>query len=251
MRTQAYAGNLRASAAAPAGRRLLAMVVIVAAALAPCGKTLAATYKWVDEKGVVHYTDKLPPEQVNKSSTVLDKQARPVKQIEPPLTGEQRAAREAEEERRKAAAKAAEESARKDRALLQSFSSAGEIELSKSRALATIDNQIASATAYMAQLTKRKADAEARRKALGDKPMPSELERELSTVDGEMRKQEELVAAKKREIAQVSARYDADYIRWRELKAISDAAAAANAERQKAADADTAPPGARPATAKK
>jgi len=29
----------------------------------------AATYKWVDEKGVVHYTDKLPPDQVDKANS--------------------------------------------------------------------------------------------------------------------------------------------------------------------------------------
>jgi hypothetical protein len=35
----------------------------------------AATYKWVDDKGVVHYTDKMPPEAVNKGSIELNKQA--------------------------------------------------------------------------------------------------------------------------------------------------------------------------------
>ena len=188
----------------------------------------AATYKWVDEKGVVHYTDKIPPEQVNKASTVLDKQARPLQKIEPPPTPEQRAAKEAEEERRKTLNKAMEEAARRDRALLQSFTSESEIELSKNRALATLDNQVISTQAYLAQLGKRKAEVEGRKKALGDKPVPETLERELTTIDAEMKKQEELIVQKKRESAQVSAKYDADYVRWRELKAISDANAAAS-----------------------
>jgi hypothetical protein len=197
-------------------------------AFGAAGAARAATYKWVDEKGVIHYTDKAPPEQIEKA-TVLDKQARPVKQIDPPLSAEQRAAKEAEEARRAAVARAAEEAARKDRALLQSFTSEGEIELSKNRALATIDNQIQSTSAYIVQLNKRKVDADARRKALGDKPVPADLEREIANVDSELKKQEDLIASKKRESAQVTARYDADAVRWRELKAQSDAAALAAA----------------------
>lgn len=201
----------------------LALAIILGVA----GNARAATYKWVDEKGVVHYTDRIPPEQVNKSSTVLDKQARPVKQIDPPPTQEQRAAKEVEEERRKTTTKAMEEAARRDRALLQSFTSESEIELSKSRALSTIESQIISTQAYIVQLNKRKSDAEARKKALGDKPVPVELERELATIESELKKQDELIVVKKKEMAQVSAKYDADYVRWRELKAISDANAAA------------------------
>ena len=63
----------------------------------------AATYKWVDEKGVVHYTDKIPPEAVNKGNVELDKQGVPVKRNDPALTPEQRRAREVEEERAAAA----------------------------------------------------------------------------------------------------------------------------------------------------
>lgn len=229
MKTMAAGRNFTAGPAAPVGARwmLLAIIAFVAGALAGTGDAHAATYKWVDEKGVVHYTDKLPTEQVNKASTVLDKQARPLKQIDPPLTPEQRAAKEAEDERKRASAKLTDEAARKDRALLQSFTSESEIELSKKRALGTIENQIQSSTAYMAQLNKRKADAESRKKALGDKPVPADLERETAAVDSELRKQEELITAKRRESAQVIARYDADAVRWRELKAISDANAAA------------------------
>jgi len=74
---------------------------LVAAALALAAPLAAAeTYKWTDDKGVVHYTDKMPAEDINKAATVLDKQARPVKHIDPPLTPEQRAVRDAEEKKK-------------------------------------------------------------------------------------------------------------------------------------------------------
>ena len=34
------------------------------------GAARGATYKWVDEKGVIHYTDKIPPEASDKGRTV-------------------------------------------------------------------------------------------------------------------------------------------------------------------------------------
>src|SRR6266545_8127134 len=71
--------------------------------------SLAATYKWVDEKGVIHYTDKLPPEEVNKANVELNKQGIPVKKTEPAPTPEQRRAKAFEEEQQKQLAKQQEE----------------------------------------------------------------------------------------------------------------------------------------------
>ena len=63
--------------------------VLLALALAsPSGVAHAATYKWVDEKGVIHYTDKMPPEEMNKGRIELNKQGVPVKATEPAPTPE-------------------------------------------------------------------------------------------------------------------------------------------------------------------
>ena len=193
----------------------------------------AATYKWVDEKGVVHYTDKIPTEAVNKGSTMLDKQARPLKKIDPALTPEQRAAREAEEENRRLAAKAQEEVARRDRALVSSYTTESEIDLARSRALGTIDAQLDSSQSYTQSLRKYRQELEVRRSKVGNGPLPPALERELETNDSELQKTAALIELKQRERAAVVARYDADKARWRELKAISDAnaSAASNAPR--------------------
>ena len=43
-------------------------------ALMPRRTPRGATYKWVDDQGVVHYTDKMPPEAINKGSIELNKQ---------------------------------------------------------------------------------------------------------------------------------------------------------------------------------
>lgn len=205
-----------------------ALAVLAAAAFAPQAR--AATYKWVDEKGVTHYTDKIPAEAVNKGSTVLDKQARPVKKIEPALTPEQIRAREADEEQKRLQAKLSEEIARRDRALIASYTTEAEIDLARTRALGTIDAQIDSAQKYVAQLRKRKDELEKRRAAIGDKAaIPVALERELEGTDNELGKQARLLDLKQAERAAVVAKYDADRMRWRELRALAEANAAAEA----------------------
>lgn len=204
--------------------------LLLAALAALPGAWAQTTYKWVDEKGVVHYTDKMPPEMINKGATVLDKQGRTVKKVDPALTAEQRAAKEAEEERQRQAARERDVVERRNRALLQSYTSEEEIDLAKSRALATLDSQIQSAEGYIVLLQKRKKEAEAKKAQLGDKPMPDLLARELTTVDIELAKQTAMVERKKQEKVVIAARYDNDRQRWRELRAISDSNAAASAE---------------------
>lgn len=183
----------------------------------------AATYKWVDEKGVVHYTDKIPSEAVNKGSTMLDKQARPVKKIEPTATAEQIRMREAEEENRRLLAKANEEIARRDRALLSSYTTEAEIDLARSRAVGTIDAQIESSVAYTLSLTKRREDLDKQKAKFTNAVIPVALERELEGNDSELEKTAALIDQKRRERAAVVARYEADKGRWRELRSIADA----------------------------
>ncbi len=202
----------------------VALALAIAGSVAPAR---AATYKWVDEKGVVHYTDKIPAEALNKGSTVLDKQARPLKKIDPAATPEQVRAREVEDENRRSSAKANEETARRARALVASYTTEAEIDLARSRSLGTIDAQIESSLAYTQALAKRREEFEKQKAKLAGKPMPPALEREFEGNDSETEKTTALIEQKRRERAGVIVRYDADKARWRELKSISDANAVA------------------------
>jgi hypothetical protein len=199
------------------------IVTVTMAALLLATTAAAATYKWVDDKGMVHYTDKMPPEAVDKGSVELNKQGLPVKRTDPAPTLEQRRAKVAEEERQRQLAREREVVDRRDRALMQSYTSEDEIDLARSRALATIDTQVQSAQAYSVQLTKRRVELEDKRKSFGDKPVPPAFEREMESIGEELAKQDALIAEKKREATAVTARYDADKARWRELRAIAQA----------------------------
>src|SRR5260370_15524175 len=88
----------------------------VCLAMAAPGAVAAGMYKWTDDKGIVHYSDQMPPEAVNKGTVVMDKQGRPVKKIEAAPTPEQQKAKEQEDDRQKAMVRLRDEQTRKDQA---------------------------------------------------------------------------------------------------------------------------------------
>jgi hypothetical protein len=211
-------------------RGVLAMVALAlasAALLAGAGSARAATYKWVDDKGVVHYTDKMPPEAVDKANVELNREGIPIKKTDKALTPEQRRANEQEAERQRQLAKQQEEVARRDRALMSSYTSEAEIDLARNRSLQTINNVVQSTIAFSEQLTKRRADAEAKKLEYKGKPMVAALDREIESIDAELARQADLIVQKKKETEIVIAKYDADKLRWRELVAAGPAAEAA------------------------
>lgn len=212
------------------GRRTalaIAVAAVAATLLLGPGVGRATTYKWVDDQGVVHYTDKVPPEAVNKGNVELNKQGVPVKKTDPALTSEQQRAKAQEEERAKQLARQQDEITRRDRALLSSFTSEGEIDLARNRSLRTIDSVVQSAMRYREQLSKRKVAIETTKKTeYSDKPLPPAMEREVESINAELARQDELIALKQRETLAVNAKYDAEKKRWRELIAAKGAESA-------------------------
>ncbi|HZI84369.1 MAG TPA: DUF4124 domain-containing protein [Casimicrobiaceae bacterium] len=205
-------------------RRLSCALALLAFGIA--WSASGATYKWTDDDGKVHYSDKAPPE-APKGATVLDKQARPVKKIEAPLSPEQIKAKSEEDERRRAEAKARDDQARKDRALMQSYTSENEIDLARDRAVSTLQAQIVSAQTFSETLLRQQKTLAVRKQTYSGKPIPIELERESVGVDAELSRQNILIRQKQEELTMVTAKYDTIKQRWHEILADKERAAAA------------------------
>ena len=218
-----------------------AAAFVAAAVFAPAASA-AGTYKWTDEQGNVHYSDKAPPEMPTKGATVLDKQGRSVKRIDPPPTPEETKAKADEDESKRIQARARDEQARKDKALMQSYTSETEIDLARNRALSTIDTQIQSAQAYSADLVRRQKELAKRKAGYGGKPAPMELQNEIDTVDGELSRQTVLIRQKQEETTLVTTKYDTIKQRWRDILADQARAAAAAAEAEASKAQNPAPP---------
>ena len=211
---------------------IVALLFAAAATLMATNPAGAATYKWVDEKGVVHYSDKMPSDAVDKASVELNTQGIPIKKTDKALSPEQRRAIEQDAERQRQAERAREEIARRDRALVASYTSEAEIDLARNRSLQTINSVVQSSQAYTEQLSKRKADVEIKKVESQGKPVVAVLDRELESIETELARQVDLIVLKKRETAAIIAKYDADKQRWRELvaaKVANDPAKSASA----------------------
>src|SRR6202171_5269431 len=187
-------------------------------ALAALPAAAAGMYKWTDDQGIVHYSDQLPADGINKGGVVIDKQGRQVKRIDAVLTPAQAKAKEAEDERQRLIAKVQEDKSRRDIALAHSYTSEGEIDFARSRALLAVESQLKSAQTYIADLTKRQQDLKKDKLAYGTKPLPPTLDNELSGLDEELARQDKVLIQRRAEITAINAKYESDKLRWREIR---------------------------------
>ncbi|MGC1818187.1 MAG: DUF4124 domain-containing protein [Casimicrobiaceae bacterium] len=197
----------------------------------------AALYKWVDQHGLVHYSDRLPPDAVDRASTQLNREGIAVKKIGQAPTAAELQARQAAEKQKHALDRERMLTERRDRALLDSYTNESDIDLAKTRALATIEGQITSAQSYIAQIAKRRGELQAKQASYAPGAVPPSIRSELASIDSDLARQAEFVVGKQKEAAAVAARYDADKRRFHDLKSSVADDASPNATRLSAAGA--------------
>ena len=194
---------------------LVAGILLVLAAAPACAQE--RMFKCKDSKGRTYYTQTPPVECLGKEMDELNKRGTVVKRREAAPTAEQIAAREADEKRKKEEEVAAKEEKRKNQALLNTYSSEKDIEDGRQRALKQ-------AELTTKEIEKRIADAQKRAKELATekefyakKPMPKKLQDDIKNNDTEIKGQEDALAAKKKELGDINAKYDEDKRRYLEL----------------------------------
>ena len=166
--------------------------------------------KWVDEAGATHYGDVIPPEYAGQSTTEMNSQGVTIKRKAPAPTKEKQAAKSGE----------LSEQERRDKALLNSFTTAREIELARDRNL-QMDQ------AAMQSLKLRLSDAEQRLEktniaiaefSKNKKPVPADLTETQTLQQAEIQKIKEQMAQKEASMDATRARFDNDKQRFIELK---------------------------------
>jgi len=184
------------------------------------GQALAATYRWVDEKGKVHYGDVMPNQQSGMGHQELDKQGRVVKETPRTLlTPEERRRRADEAAAREEQQRREEEQQRHERALLSTYTSEAEIDLARDRALEleklTLRGLQARMDSSAAKLSFAKGQLARFRAARAAEPanivqMRDEAQAELVQLGEVMRQREKIMNDLKQ-------RFEADKERFREL----------------------------------
>jgi hypothetical protein len=176
-------------------------------------------YKWVDENGVTHYGQTIPPEYTDEAAQELNRRGMTVRRIEPAGTVQERRALEEKLEREREEQKRLADQRRRDRALVNTYGSAEEIDAARDRNLAlpiqtlrNLEPRIKRAQARLAKLEAQRDELSQAGKTVPDYVLEDiEAERrEVGSLRGDMDRQSA-------QIATIRTRYEADRKRFIEL----------------------------------
>jgi Domain of unknown function (DUF4124) len=202
--------------------------LVLTAALLVAGPTalLAANtgqdkplYKWIDEKGVVHYGDSIPPQYAKQERSVLNRHGVEVGRLGAEKSDAQRAADAARD-------RAVTDARRRDQVLLTTYVSVQQIEQLRDQRLDLIEGQVRVTAQYLDTLQGRLQDLQARSLFYapyssndGAGPMPDGLAEDLVRTIKEIRLQERNLASKRAEQGAVREHFQSDIQRYTELLA--------------------------------
>jgi hypothetical protein len=179
----------------------------------------AELYKWVDENGVIHYGDHIPPEYAKDRHERFNEGGVRIGVEEGELTKEQRAAR-AEQERIR------QELDQYDQQLLMSYERISDIEQLREARLADLKQQDLIAANYLKSLEERMAalEIEAQRynypyDPLSDKrSVPDNLTTELMETAANVEKYRDMLNRRTQQREELVSSFQRDIKRFQELK---------------------------------
>jgi hypothetical protein len=175
-------------------------------------------YKWVDDKGVIHYGDSVPAEYSQREQRQLNSQGVEVARRQAEMTPVEAAAYAKSQK---------EELERKnhDMFLMSTYPSVKDIENVRDVRLDQVKGQIAAAEQYIANLTTR-VDSLKQRSMMfapyntkpGARRMPDDLAEEMVRALSELRTQNAALDTRRKERDTVVAQFDGDIRRFKELR---------------------------------
>ncbi|HUX63249.1 DUF4124 domain-containing protein [Sulfuricella sp.] len=202
--------------------RFSLLLILLASFPAIAGKL----YSWVDEHGKTHYGNTVPPQYAQQGNAELNQRGVVVKKTDAALTPEQRKAKEEELAQQKEEEKKALEQKRRDKALLNTYTTEKEVDLVRDRNLQQGELQLQSMELRAKQVQPRLDQARKRAEDLVAKkrPLPPDLQQELEEKGKELRRLQEMIQQKRAEMDAIRARFEDDKKRFRELRQVEDSA---------------------------
>lgn len=177
-------------------------------------------YRWVDDHGVVHYGDQVPPQYATRERDVVNSEGVVVQRMAAQKTPEQIAAEQARK-------RAIEEKASRDRNLLNTYVSVQEIERLRDQRLALLADQIKVTSQFLdilnGRLTRLRANSmhfQPYSHSPNAQPMPDQLADDLVRVTNDIHTQQQNLAEKHREETAMRDQFSSDIQRFKELKGI-------------------------------
>lgn len=201
-----------------------ARIFFLAGILGLCGPAGAAGppgpakfYCCTDSSGKQVCGDILPQACYGRAYRELGPTGQTIHHVDAPLTAEQRAQRAAEEEKHKEEDAARKEQQRRDAALLNTYGNEQDIEAMRKRAQGDVLKSIKEAEERIVMIRAQRKKFENEAEFYRKKTLPAEVRKGLADADFEIKAQESIIEAKKKELDIIKAKYDEDRRRFLEL----------------------------------
>ena len=164
----------------------------------------------IDTNGKQICGDLLPQACYGRAYREIGDSGRTLRNVEAPLTAEQRAQRAVEDEKRKAEEAARREQQRKDQALLNTYGNERDIEAMRTRAQDDVQKSIKAAEVKISEIRAQRKKFENEAEFYKRKKMPADVQKGLSDADFEIKAQESIIEAKTKELEIIRQKYDED-----------------------------------------
>jgi Domain of unknown function (DUF4124) len=200
---------------------MLRTTMLAALMIAPLAAQAQVTYRCTGTDGKRYYGSTIPMQCVGRVVEQLNAQGLVVRRIDPDGEEKEREAKAAAAAKAKDEEAATREESRRNRALLATYTSERDIEDARARALADHRSAVQDVEAKIDALKKRRAgyDKELefyQDKKGGAKP-PAKLVDDINAVELDLKAQQDLLMAKKKDVEVINARYDQDKKRYIQL----------------------------------
>ena len=198
-------------------------VLVLLLSLTATAQERGKVYKWVDENGVTHFGDSVPPEYSEARKDILNDQGVVVDEVAGKKTDEELAAEQAERE----LANQRELQRRADQALLATYLSVDEILMHRDRRVELFQAQSRVTELYLRNLNRRlgKLEAEASRyQPYNPDPeaqmVDPDLVDDINETKGMIERHERNLDKYRQDEKQIIERFDGDISRFKTLKGI-------------------------------
>ena len=179
----------------------------------------AKIFKWVDEKGVTHYGESIPPEYKDQAATEMSKHGLTVRKLDAAATGnearkaaEEKAIKDREEKQR------AFEQRRRDMALMNTYTSAREIDEHRERTLQVPIQTLKGLEPRLKKAKDRLTSLQSQAAALTAKGKSAEaLDQDIADEQVEIQNIKADMDRSQAQIEAIKLKFDADKKRFMEL----------------------------------
>lgn len=203
---------------------MLSRLILLALALAaaPLAAQAQVTYRCAGADGKKYYGSTIPPQCYGRPIEQISKTGTVIKRIDPEGEAKERAEKEASAAKRKEEDSATKEETRRNRALLATYTSEKDIEDQRRRALSDNEKAVKDVQSKIESIKKTREKYEKELEFYQDKKSgkskpPAKLAEDIKNAEIDLKAQEDLLTAKKKEVDVINAKYDEDKKRFAEL----------------------------------